>query len=90
MTPEVLRRSELCTKETCPTCLGLGRQLDHPVVGRKMRELREAAGLRLGAVGKILGLSKQYLSGLECGKKTWTTELIERYATICCPPDKLD
>lgn len=83
MTLPDLRRSEFCTTEVCPHCLGVGREIDHVAAGLKMRQMREAAKLSLVDMGKIMEKSKQYLSGLENGRKRWNTQLIERYATIC-------
>lgn len=78
-----LRRAEFCTTEICPHCLGVGRKIDRVAAGVRMRQIREAANLSLVDMGRIMKKSKQYLSGLENGRKRWNTKLIEQYATIC-------
>ena len=60
----------------CKCCQGSGVERDDLIVGRDMRALRTMTGISLSSMAAHLGISKGYLSQLEHGKRSWTTELI--------------
>lgn len=49
-------------------------------LGRAVRVSRGTAGLR--DIAKKLGISKSYLSDLECGHRIWTIELADKVVRI--------
>lgn len=62
------------------------RVIDHVATGKKVRDARESVHLKLDALASAAGVSKQYLSDLELGKKNWTKERYERIMALITPP----
>jgi len=51
--------------------------VDHKKCGAVIRKARREAGLTLRAVSNNSGLSVQYLSALELGRRQWSRKLFE-------------
>lgn len=66
-------------KEKCPSCLGTGLALNHEKVGKNLKDVRENLGVLQQDVARAIGISPQYLSLLESGRKHWTTALHDNY-----------
>ena len=54
--------------------------VDKKLVGRRVRHLREAADLSQDQLAEKLGLSKNHISSIECGKSLLTTK---RLLALC-------
>ncbi len=64
----------------CPHCEGAGKVFaDHAAVGASQRRRREAKGLEAKELAARMGISAQYLSDLERGKRPWSLSLVRRY-----------
>ena len=50
-------------------------------IGSQIKALRIAAGLNQSGLASRLGVSKQYVSGVENGKEVLSLEQIEKFAT---------
>lgn len=55
----------------CPKCGGTGKL----IASIEARNMRVSRKLTLAKVAKAMGISVQYLSDLETGKRDWDTEL---------------
>lgn len=49
-------------------------------IGSQIKTLRIAAGLNQSGLANRLGVSKQYISGVEAGKETLSLEQVEKFA----------
>lgn len=58
----------------------INMDVDKKLVGRRVRHLREAADLSQGQLAEKLGLSKNHISSIECGKSLLTTK---RLLALC-------
>ncbi len=63
----------------CCICGGTGKEIDHALVGRTMKQRRLKTKLSAAAVGRSLGVCRSYICNLEKGQRTWRHELIKRY-----------
>jgi transcriptional regulator with XRE-family HTH domain len=63
----------------CPRCNGSGNVRKDEEFGAEMRGKREAIGMKLRAVAKLMGLSPSFISGLEKGSRIWTPKLEKNY-----------
>lgn len=52
---------------------------DNVKLGRYLRSKRERTDTRARRIARVMGISPQFLSDLEGGKKGWTPELMESY-----------
>lgn len=50
-------------------------------IGHQIKARRIAAGLNQPGLANRMGVSKQYISGVEAGKETLSLEQIEKFAT---------
>lgn len=50
-------------------------------IGQQIKALRLAAGLNQSGLANRMGVSKQYISGVEAGKETLSLEQVEKFAT---------
>ena len=57
----------------------------HARVGRALRACRKRTGLGLRAVAKTLGVSAPYLSDVELGRRTISTDHLETYMDLVVP-----
>jgi transcriptional regulator with XRE-family HTH domain len=55
--------------------------IDHEKTGDGWRKIRESKGVSLRNLAQTMGVSAPYLSDLERGRRNWTDELENRYAT---------
>lgn len=62
-----------------PGCSFCRHEIDHAAMGHKMRQEREACGISQAEVGRAIGLSSNYISDLEAGRRRWTAKMAERY-----------
>jgi len=67
------------TTKSCRCCSGSGRELNNEEVGKSMRSLREAAGIRQKTIAHSMGFTPPYISGLEKGNRKWSEPLIMAY-----------
>ena len=51
--------------------------IDHEESGKQIRSCRRFHNLSAAQVAKAAGISKSYLTMLECGDRPWTDELFE-------------
>lgn len=51
-----------------------------PSIGRTLKKLRAAAGIRQGEFASRVGITQSYLSAVEADKKTPSQELVEKMA----------
>lgn len=58
----------------------INMDVDKKLVGRRVRHLREAADLSQDQLAEKLGLSKNHISSIECGKSLLTTK---RLLALC-------
>ena len=58
---------------------------DDKTIGTKLKSLRESKGIRQNFVAEKLGISNNYLSELEAGKKRWFAALVYKYERIINP-----
>jgi predicted transcriptional regulator len=72
-----MKRDKVHEHVTCPNCGGTGRQL--VVSGKKLRALREAAGVSLRELAARAGLSPAYVSDLELGRRNCSPGRLESY-----------
>ena len=49
-------------------------------IGSQIKSLRLAAGLNQSGLANRMGVSKQYISGVEAGKETLSLEQVEKFA----------
>lgn len=56
--------------------------VDHKKCGDVIRKARREAGLTLRAVSQCSGLSVQYLSALELGRRQWSRQLFEAVSNV--------
>jgi len=63
----------------CPHCQGTGYELNHKETGASIREARQGAGITTRQIARSLGVSKSYVSALECGDRRWTRALREKF-----------
>lgn len=56
--------------------------MDHRTLGTRLKRSREAIDLSQGAFAKALGLSSEYISLLEAGKRTPSLDTLERIASF--------
>lgn len=49
-------------------------------IGSQIKTLRIAAGLNQSGLANRLGVSNQYISGVEAGKETLSLEQVEKFA----------
>ncbi len=63
----------------CQLCNGTGNEVDQRVVGIQMAEKRRQMGIHARAVALHLYRSPSYISDLERGRRTWTTDLQTKY-----------
>ena len=54
-------------------------------IGARLKALREAKGIRQNFVADKLGISNNFLSELESGKKRWFAALVYKYERIVNP-----
>lgn len=52
--------------------------IDHVETGAQVRAERERQGLKLQPVADEMGITVQFLSDLERGRRNWTEELLEK------------
>lgn len=71
------------TSAQCARCAGTGRAIDHTALGRQMRTRRERAGLSQCQVAKMLRLHQSFISYLERGVRSWTSQLVDDYMATC-------
>jgi len=64
---------------TCKKCLGSGLVPNPKTIGRRLKRLREKAGVSLTAVKKAMNVSHGYISLMESGKATITTARVCQY-----------
>lgn len=69
--------ADLLSRRPCASCDGHG--WEDFIDGAKLREAREAAGLKAWQVAKRMKISAPYLSTLENGKRPITETLAARY-----------
>lgn len=50
-------------------------------IGSQIKALRLDAGLNQSGLANRLGVSKQYISGVEAGKETLSLEQVEKFAS---------
>lgn len=63
----------------CNKCLGSGLVPNPKTIGKRLKKLREDAGLSLTAVKTALKVSHGYVSLMESGKATITTARVRQY-----------
>lgn len=51
-------------------------------IGERLKTLRESKGVKQNFVANKLGITNNYLSELEAGKKRWFASLMLRYEKI--------
>ncbi len=56
--------------------------MDHRILGTRLKRSREAIDLSQGAFAKALGLSSEYISLLEAGKRTPSLDTLEKIASF--------
>lgn len=66
-------------KKPCPRCGGTGQVWNSFRLGVDLAKRRVKAGLTGREVAKEMGISPQYLSDLEKGRRSWTEPLRARY-----------
>lgn len=52
--------------------------IDHEETGNHIRECRKFYGFNADVVAKAAGISKSYLTMLECGDRPWTDHLFSK------------
>ena len=62
-------------KQTCPHCGGTGEKIDFKEIAGRRNE----KGLTLREVSAKMGISLQYLSDLEHGRRNWDAELLNAF-----------
>lgn len=68
------------TKERpCHCCGGTGVENDHIAIGTRLKLKRQHADILAKEVAEKIGVSAQFLSDLEKGRRTWTEKLIADY-----------
>jgi predicted transcriptional regulator len=68
-------------KRACSNCQGTGKV--DCILGSKMRELRERAGISVRAMAGRIEISAMYLSDLELGRRQFSEKLAERFVEEC-------
>lgn len=63
-------------RKPCPHCGGTGEVWYDERAGALLRGMRERTGLTAKDVAARLGISPQYLSDLERGRRRWTPALV--------------
>lgn len=66
----------------CPRCSGTGRELDHQLIGSRLREMRQERGITAHHVAQEMGLSPAMICEMESGERRWTLDRIEEYQRI--------
>lgn len=67
----------------CHCCNGSGEESDDASTGRRLRKLRQVAGIEQKAMACTLGISPSMLVHLEHGRRRWKAEWILRYERAC-------
>lgn len=73
---------EITPNGPCPHCEGTGHTPDLVAIGAQLRALREAAGLSLRDLAKLLHCSHVYLGDLERGLRPIPARRIAQYEQI--------
>jgi len=63
--------------DPCPPCDGTGVRIR--INPSWLRYRRKGAGITLKAMGIMLGMSKSYLSAIECGRRTCPANVAAAY-----------
>lgn len=79
------KRTKFCSDNMCPSCVGTGFAIDQKRAGLVLVGLRQKAGLTMLEVSNRMGMTVAHLSNMEKGRRSWTSEQIEKYVTICTP-----
>ena len=66
----------------CRHCKGRGRETDPGLAGAVARKKRKAAGVTQDECAAILGCSQMFLSRLERGEASWTTDTGKAYLRL--------
>jgi len=52
------------------------------ITGTRLKALRESKGIRQNFIAEKMGISNNYLSELEAGKRRWYVELVYKYENL--------
>lgn len=65
----------------CPHCRGTGRVsiVTDALIGSSARARRQNHKITARQVARVMGVSPQYVSDLERGRRAWTFDLLFRY-----------
>lgn len=75
----MLTDAERMKLKPCRCCDGSGKEVDQVSVGKEMRALREAKGMKLTRASEKMGISTTYLCDLEFGRRKWSQERINKF-----------
>lgn len=77
-----LREALLETRRPCPFCAGTGKIYKELATMGLLRSQRRLKGLTAKGVAASLGISPQYLSDLEMGRRRVSCAIVEQYLAI--------
>lgn len=59
-------------------------EVDNVSTGILMRAARENGGLSLREMARRLNYSAPFISDLELGRRNWTQEMVDKWASVLC------
>lgn len=65
-------------KQICPHCGGTGQKIDH----QKLARLRHQSRCTLKEIASKMGISLQYLSDMERGRRNWSPNLYKKFMEV--------
>jgi len=70
-------------QKPCKRCNGTGLEPDPSEVGKRMRHMREKAGISLRDAADKMGVSAAYLSDMERGNRAFSSDRIRQLEEVC-------
>lgn len=67
----------------CRHCAGTGKEVNHSILGKRLKKIRSKSGLSLREIAERLGFSHVYVYELELGRRNWSKNLISDYLKAC-------